>query len=222
MSGNEQNTNTNTNPVIKLVIGWVLFIVALLVFIFVIKPMNKKDNGLDNIKVEKNEESSTEGVSIVPMETDAYPELNQFITTFLNATTACDQQALQSMVTDPAVYDDMSTLQSRAKFLIEYNNIKCYTKKGPADNTFIVFVVTNTVLKDINTAPMDFMTFYVIQNESGYVINNGALSEEENNYIATIKKDADIQEIMKKISVYNDQAVENDEGLKAFYDMLGK
>ncbi len=222
MSEINQTEGSKSNPFIGLAFGWIFFIIAFLVFIFVIKPMNKKEDALDNVKLAESEEASTEGVSIVPMEVDAYPELNQFITTFLNATTACDQAALQSMVTDPTPYADMTTLQSRAQFLVEYNNIKCYTKKGPADNTFIVFVVTNTVLKDINTAPMDFMTFYVIQNESGYVINNGALSEEENNYIATIKKDADIQEIMKKISAYNDQAVENDEGLKAFYDMLGK
>ncbi len=227
-------------PAVKLVFAWVVFFLILFIFVNVVKkgapdkpdsqntgsgqPSQSVDIGSDDQTGESQPSSQggTEGSQItVPMDVNADPELNQFVADYLTAMTSCDQAALKAMVTDPSVYDDMSQLNARAQFIKGYINLKCYTKPGPAENTLVVFITTNTTLADIATAPMDFMTLY-IDTSAGYKINNYSQPDDVKAYISTLKSDSDIQKVMQDVETYNAMAMENDAGLRAFYDMLGQ
>lgn len=222
----------------KLVAAWVVFFLAMIIFVSVIKGHQtqkkpaKTDPASGTVATETSTDASgqpistdtdtTAGQITTPMVESQDETLNQFVATYLNAMTACDQAALQSMVTDPTVYNDMTALQARAQYIQAYNNMKCYVKAGPDANSQIVFVVTNTTIANVNTAPMDFMTLYIEITESGYKINNYTLSDDIKNYIETLKQDSDIQAVMHDIETYNSMAINNDAGLKAFYQMLGQ
>lgn len=230
-------------PVVKLAGAWFVFVLVLVLFISTVKKQNGKTPNKDTAVNQTGQEAqsgqpatdeagqpvtdssgnqaSSEQIT-TPMEVSADPDLNQFVADYLTALTACNADQLKTMVTDPTVYDDMSGLQARAQYIQSYINLKCYTKAGPTENTIVVFVVTNTTLANIATAPMDFMTLYIEKNGNGYVINNYTQSDDVKAYIETLKQDSDIQAVMRDIETYNSMAIENDAGLKAFYQMLGQ
>lgn len=222
-------------PVVKLLCAWILFFLILSVFISGVKKQDdgKHPNSTEDTKQTAqtstdeygqpvaNDESTTQQV-MTPMEVSSDPDLNQFIADYLTALTTCNGDALKAMVTDPSVYDDMSSLIARAQYIKGYINLKCYTKAGPVENSQIVFVVTNTTLANIATAPMDFMTLYIENTDTGYIINNYTQSDDVRNYIEALKQDGDIQAVMRDIETYNSMAIENDADLKAFYQMLGQ
>lgn len=227
-------------PAVKLLCAWVVFFLILFIFISVVKkgaadkpkvpgaePGSSAEGqayqGSEDIPPPDNAAQGTSGDAqiTVPLDVNADPELNQFVAEYLTAMTNCDQAALKSMVTDPSAYDDMSALQARAQFIKGYINLKCYTKQGPAENTLVVFVTTNTTLANIATAPMDFMTLY-IDTSAGYMINNYTQPDDVKAYINTLKRDSDIQKVMQDVDTYNTMAMENDADLRAFYEMLGQ
>lgn len=227
-------------PVLKLLGAWVVFVLVLVIFISTVKKQNDKTPGDNTVANQTGQEGqaatdetgqpvsdSSGGTTApeqitTPMQESADPDLNQFVADYLTAMTTCNAEALKQMVTDPTVYDDMSSLQARAQFIQAYINLKCYTKAGPVENSLIVFAVTNTTLANIATAPMDFMTLYIEKIETGYVINNYTQSDDVKAYIETLKQDSDIQAVMRDIETYNSMAIENDADLKAFYQMLGQ
>lgn len=225
-------------PIFKLMGAWAVFILVLVIFVSAIKKQDgktpKDDTASGKTKQqqtgtdwpgqtgEDSQDPASPPQITTPMEMSTDPELNQFVADYLTALTACNADVLKTMVTDPTVYDDMSGLLARAQFIQSYINLKCYTKAGPVENTLIVFVVTNTTLANIATAPMDFMTLYIEKTGTGYVINNYTQPDDVSAYIETLKQDSDIQAVMRDIETYNSMAVENDADLKAFYQMLGQ
>lgn len=228
-------------PVFKLLGAWIVFALVLVLFISTVKKQDDaktpKDDKTANQTGQPGQAATDEAGQPVtddsgnqtvpdqittPMEVSEDPGLNQFVADYLTALTACNAEQLKTMVTDPTVYDDMSGLQARAQFIQSYINLKCYTKAGPVENSLVVFAVTNTTLTNIATAPMDFMTLYVEKTETGYVINNFTQSDDVSAYIETLKRDSDIQAVMRDIETYNTMAIENDADLRAFYQMLGQ
>lgn len=228
------------SPTLKLIFAWTIFFALLFVFILVVRDDSKKDDKKTDSTTQENvsdtsvtnddEIGSTDakatnvdgGSTTVPMEVNAYPEVNALVNSYLTATVSCDAAILKSIVTNPAEFDDMTALQARAQFIQGYTNVQCYTKTGPETDSFVVFVVSNTTIANIATAPMDFMTLYVQKTENGYVINNNTLTDDITGYINSVKQDSDIQQVMQEVANYNTQAVESDADLKAFYEMLGQ
>lgn len=221
-------------PFVKLLGAWIIFILVLVLFISTVKKQGDQKSAADPVGQQTGQSATDEAGQAIPddttapqqvttpMEVSADPDLNQFVADYLTAMTTCNADALKTMVTDPTVYDDMSSLIARAQYIKAYINLKCYTKAGPVENSQIVFVVTNTTLANIATAPMDFMTLYIEKTETGYIINNYTQSDDVKAYIETLKQDSDIQAVMRDIETYNSMAIENDADLRAFYQMLGQ
>ncbi len=227
------------SPTLKLIFAWTIFFALLFVFILVVRDDSKKDDKKTDSTTQENvsdtsvtnddeigstdvKATNVDGSTTVPMEVNAYPEVNALVNSYLTATVSCDAAILKSIVTNPAEFDDMTALQARAQFIQGYTNVQCYTKTGPETDSFVVFVVSNTTIANIATAPMDFMTLYVQKTENGYVINNNTLTDDITGYINSVKQDSDIQQVMQEVTNYNTQAVANDADLKAFYEMLGQ
>ncbi len=228
------------SPALKLILAWTIFIILLIIFMLIVKGgADKKEqagstgeDGVEQVVTQDTQGDTTEIKSTgdtsvdtsvtVPMEVNAYPDINNLINAYLTATCTLDVASLKAVVTNPGEFDDMATLQARAQYITGYSNVQCYTKVGPEPDSFVVFVVSNMTIANVATAPMEFMTLYVIKTENGYLINNNILTDDITGYIANVKKDSDIQTVMLSVTEYNKQAMESDAGLKAFYDMLAQ
>jgi hypothetical protein len=188
-------------------------------FVNAAKQVTKEDKEavLDE-KVDVDEEHDT----MIPYEKDADEELNTFINNYFTAITSCDYLRLQDMVTDSSEYSDDESLKKKAEFITSYDNITIYTKEGLDEGSYIAFVVANLTIAGVNSSPYDIVTLYVVNGERGYMINNGTLSEDVQDYIEKVKGDADIQKVYKAVEKKNEELKEKDSSLQQFYDIISR
>lgn len=214
------------SPKLKLALGWSLFVLCLvLVYVLLGNPF-KKDETITsedkekvlNTEVDVEEEHDT----IIPYEKDADKELNAFIENYLKAITNCDNLALQDMVTDSNEYNDAKDLEKKAEFITAYDNITVYTKQGLDEGSYVAFVVANVTISGVNSTPYDIITLYIVNGARGYLINNGQLSKDTQDYIEKIKGDEDIQKIYRSVEKKNSELKEKDASLREFYDIISR
>jgi hypothetical protein len=215
------------SPKLKLTFGWSIFVLCCVLayalvglpFVNAAKQVTKEDKEavLDE-KVDVDEEHDT----MIPYEKDADEELNTFINNYFTAITSCDYLRLQDMVTDSSEYSDDESLKKKAEFITSYDNITIYTKEGLDEGSYIAFVVANLTIAGVNSSPYDIVTLYVVNGERGYMINNGTLSEDVQDYIEKVKGDADIQKVYKAVEKKNEELKEKDSSLQQFYDIISR
>lgn len=214
------------SPKLKLIFGWSLFVFCcILIYIFFgdrigpKKPITKEEKkAVLDVKIDTDQEHDT----IVPYQKDANKEINAFIEKYLNAITSCDNEALQDMVTNGSVYSDNEDLKKKAEFITGYDNITIYTKEGLDEGSYVVFVVANVKIAGVNSSPYDIITLYVVNGARGYLVNNGTLSDDANDYIQKIKGDEDIQKIYKSIEKKNKELKEKDSSLQEFFEIISR
>ena len=74
----------------------------------------------------------------------------------------------------------------------------------------------------MNSAPYDISMLYIVNGARGYLVNNGALSLDTQEYIEKVKGDKDIQKIYRSIEKENEKLKEEDQSLQEFFDIISK
>ncbi len=195
----------------RLLIMWAIFIpVVVVVAIFVFKNKDEvmEDMGLTKDKI---------------YEENAHPEINSLINGYFTAYAACDQLTLKNLVTDPSQYDDMTIVQKKAEVVTGYNNIKCYTVKGLADDAMVVYVVANISIANVVSTPLDMNpALYVVKKNNRYMVDNTALDKKTSDYIASLNSNQDIMDLMQMVKDDQQKCLSQDPTFKEFYDRLTK
>lgn len=201
-----------------LLFGWLLFILLVLLFYFYFKDDLSFFN--NDKKIEASADTSQGYQSAYSYETNANLDINSLIIEYFAALTVCDQAKLQSLVTDPSEFDDMSGYERRAQVLTRYSNINCYTLPGYDDNATLVYVTCNISIKDVTSTPLDISRFYVIKTDTGYLIQNDSLDAAITDYINQQTSSEDIQGIYKTVKDNIDQCIQNDPTFAEFYNKI--
>ena len=230
--------------VAPLVTCWILFAVLCVayVYFFFIKDTSKDKGNTGNTAVVQDTEqtgseaSSTEEVSADDVGKDNSVELDipenasykkcddtaitDVINAFLTAKVNCDQDGLKSCVLETENYDDMSKVNSAAEFIKEYKNVTCYVADGYDDNGKVVFVLSNLVIADVDSNPLNIESFYVAKQSDGtYKINENRSTGIES-YINNVIAKSDIQKIYAHVSDNVQYLYNNDPAFKDFYDKI--
>ena len=188
---------------------WAVFIIVLVFFGLMV--YKKKD-------VVEQDLSFTTRFSY---QTNANPDINALMITYLSAMAASDQDTLKSCVTDPSQFDNMATVQSQSKIITTYSNINCYTVEGMDENSTLCYVVANISIVSVESTPLDIMgPFYVVKKGNNYLIDNSMLGNEVNDYIEKVNRTADIQDLYKVVNENEEKCAEQDPAFKEFLDRL--
>lgn len=208
---------------LKLILGWSVFLLCcILSYVFVLHPSDKKNHKPEEVK-EQNVDIEDEHKTTVPYEKDAYPELNAFMEEYYSAMTSCNNQILQKMVTNPEIYNDAEALKKKAEFITDYSNITVYTKESIEEGNYVAYVVSTVTIAGVNSAIYDIEKYYIVNGERGYMINNGELSDEVSQYIATVTGDKDIQKVFQSVKDKNEELQAKDPSIQEqFYDIITK
>ena len=230
--------------VAPLVTCWILFAVLCVayVYFFFIKDTSKDKGNTGNTAVVQDTEqtgseaASTEEVSADDVGKDNSVELDipenasykkcddtaitDVINAFLTAKVNCDQDGLKSCVLETENYDDMSKVNSAAEFIKEYKNVTCYVADGYDDNGKVVFVLSNLVIADVDSNPLNIESFYVAKQSDGtYKINENRSTGIES-YINNVIAKSDIQKRYAHVSDNVQYLYNNDPAFKDFYDKI--
>ena len=188
---------------------WAVFIIVLVFFGLMV--YKKKD-------VVEQDLSFTTRFSY---QTNANPDINALMITYLSAMAASDQDTLKSCVTDPSQFDNMATVQSQSKIITTYSNINCYTVEGMDEESTLCYVVANISIVSVESTPLDIMgPFYVVKKGNNYLIDNSMLGNEVNDYIEKVNRTADIQDLYKVVKENEEKCAEQDPAFKEFLDRL--
>ena len=210
MSGESTNRRKKQLKMRKrLLIMWAIFIpVVIVVAIFVLKNKDEvmEDMGLKDAHI---------------YEENAIPEINQLMQDYYSAYAACDEMRLKALVVDPSQYDDMTIVQKKAEVVTGYNNITCYTIKGRAENTYVVYTIANISIANVVSTPLDMNpALYVVKKGNTYMVDNTALSKDVTDYIASLNQNADIKDLMQMVKDDQQRCAAQDETFRVFYDRL--
>lgn len=215
----------SVSPRLKLILGWSIFVLlCVLGYVLIGKPSGGGELTREDKEAVLEEDVSLdeEHDTIVPYEKNADEELNAFIKEYFDAIVACDHVALQDMVTDASQFRTADLLKKKAEYITGYDNITVYTKVGLDEGSYIAFVVSNITITGVNSSPYDITTLYIINGARGYLINNGALSLDTQEYIEKVKGDKDIQKIYRSVEKENNDLKEKDKSLQEFFDIISR
>ena len=229
------------SPKMKLIFAWCIFLILCVVLYFVVglpTSDRKKDKAVSTESVEKDkqQEVTQEQVSKeaseetaktddgeetdVSYEKNTDEDLNAFIKLYFSAMADCDNNVLQDMVIDASQFKNADSLKKKAQYIKGYDNITVYTKEGPEEGNYVVFVLMNLTIAGVNSSPYDIMTLFVVDGSHGFLIDNSNLVDERKSYIEQVKGDSDIQEIYRFVESKNEELRKEDPTLQAFYDTI--
>lgn len=193
-------------------------VVCVAITVVVALNANKKEVQKQAVGAEVvTEESSTE--MVIPeeaFEVNAYPEINSLIETYYTAMANGDIAIVESLNSYVSEKEKIHITEI-SKYIESYPQIDVYTKKGPVENSFLVYAYSHVKFLDYETAVPGMQTFYVCQNADGsYFINEGEEDETVLEYIRNITLQDDVIDLNNKVSVeYNDLCA-SDAALSAF------
>ncbi|MCR5627604.1 MAG: SH3 domain-containing protein [Lachnospiraceae bacterium] len=206
---------------------FVILIIVLVVFSVTRKKTSDKSEEPDTEQA--SEESSEETVNgsdeievpDVKLEQNTHEEINEFFTKYYQAMADGDIDTVASMWSN---LDDENKIrfQTKASFTESYDNLSCYTKPGPVDNSYIVFAYYEIKFNNIDTRAPGLSTFYVCTNDNGelYIQDMNSIPDNQKNYITAIANQSDVQDLLTEVDTLYTNNIESDPTLEAFMKSL--
>lgn len=163
-------------------------------------------------------EATTEAAN--ELQVNAYPTVNELVSKYFTAMASSDIDTLLQIV-NPLSEEEKTQIQQKKEYIEGYDNITCYTKIGPEENSYIVFVYYEIKFININTLVPGEIPLYICANEDGSLyIYNGELTPEVDSFIANIAAGQDIVDLISSIDTKFAEAQAADPDLKTFIDKL--
>lgn len=171
--------------------------------------------------------TSVNDISTVPQEPlleNAYPEVNAVVQQYF---TAMQNNDIATIMTLKNYVDSIETtkIEVKSHYVEAYENIVCYTKPGPFENSYIVYVSYDVRMYDWDVVAPSLQTLLVCTNEDGSLyLYSGDFDENIAAYISSISSQTDVVDLITKVDTqYNevlDANVEFAEYMNALNQMI--
>lgn len=162
-------------------------------------------------------ETEVAKAELEPLQKDANKKVNKLIKSYLNAKLKDDIEAFKPLVNDASLLDT-ADIKRQTKYIEDYDNITCYTQKGPEEGSFIVYAYHEVKFKSIDTLAPAMNEFYVKTNESGEpYIYLGVVDSETDKYLGEVRNSEEVMELIFDVNDKLQKVVNNDSALSDFY-----
>ena len=146
------------------------------------------------------------------LEYDAYPEINELLTSFLNAKLD-STNTFEDLVLN-ATLIDIESYQKKTEYIKAYHNIHCYTKKGINEIDFVVYLVYEAELPTIQTYAPSIEELYITKDQSERLwIYFGE-------FLKQMREQSDVSELIESVNQSFQEALEEDSALNEFFQNL--
>ncbi len=207
----------------KILVVVAVFVVAIVAAILITNNLaNKNQTSGEAVLADATNEAAVQNYEIPndEMEKDAYPEINELMKKYYTAAAAGDVDTVATLRTG---IDDKEkiTIQKKSEYINSYPSITCYTKKGPIEDSFLVYVYYEVVLEGFEERIPALNVWYVCKNESGsYYINEELQDESVTEYCKVISVQDDVVDLSNTINVKFNEIMASNEELALFMDEL--
>lgn len=148
--------------------------------------------------------STEASVEILPeevaLEENSNSDLFTLIATYYNAYANGDVETIRS-ITNYLDETDTIKIPEMSQYIESYPEITIYTKPGPADKSYLVYVYFQMTVLGFEERISGMESFYVCTDESGNLyMNTGEVSEEEVEYIRKVSLQDDVAELSNRVT----------------------
>lgn len=190
------------------------------------KTKSKKSDTTANVNTDSKKVEGTVTNSPSPVDSElkanAYPEINELIKNYYAALLKCDINEFAKVVTDTSTIN-IETIRQEVGNIEEYKNIECYTKLGPVEGSYVVYVYSELKLLNINTLAPGMKRLYVCTAEDGKLyVFTGQLDDTTNQYLADTSKDQKVQDLVNSVNQKFQSAISSDPDLYEFNKNLNE
>ncbi len=185
---------------------------------------NKKDAEQQGDVAANSTLEETTDVYVVPevaLQENTIPEITELIDNYYTAQAEGDVDTIRSLVSDIEESEVLRIVET-SKYVENYPSLEIYTKAGPVDNTYIVYVCSELKFTDYDDLFPGMKVFYVCVDENGqYYINESEEgSDNELTYIREVTLQDDVVDLNNKVAAaYNDMVAENPELAQFILDL---
>ncbi len=150
------------------------------------------------------------------LEENSHASINRLVEKYCECIASGDVETLETIV-DVLPEEEKVKIQERSAFIEAYENVSCYTKNGPVDDSYIVFVCFDMKLININTLAPDILCLYVSPKvDDKRVIHYGEIDESIQAYVVELEQDPEVQALYDDVRTRYQEALESDEMLAEF------
>lgn len=197
-----------------------LFAAAVVLVIGIVLAVNSSDKKTPEAVPEESAESQAlpEEAEEEPnvLEENSHASINRLVEKYCECIASGDVETLESIV-DVLPEEEKIKIQERSAFIEAYENVSCYTKNGPVEDSYIVFVCFDMKLININTLAPDILCLYVSPKvDDKRVIHYGEIDESIQAYVAELEQDPEVQALYDDVRTRYQEALEQDEMLAEF------
>lgn len=169
---------------------------------------------------ENTEEATETTVPEEALEENAYPEVNQLIADYFQAMADGDVEKIQQLK-DGNDENELIRIQKKSVYVEQYENLNCYTKKGPEEGSFVVYASYEVKFSNMERLVPGMNALYVRQKEDGsYYIDGQELDDETYEFIEALSLQDDVRELNNKVQVAYNDAVTEDAQLAAYLQAM--
>lgn len=151
----------------KYIILAVLFLALIIVLVSLMSGEDKKKK---EETTSKEPESAIETQVGDTLEVDAYPEVNALVTKYLSAWAASDVDMLATLVQPLDKEAELEEIALNKDYIESMNNIKCYTKPGPVEDSYIVYAYYEMKFNGPDTYAPGLVNLFVFKEKEEYFI----------------------------------------------------
>ena len=207
--------------------NYIIVLVILLVAIVTLARscgQNTTKENTEDVQQEQTEqtdqsEEAAETEEPNELEENTHSSVERLVGKYLDCIVNGDTDALSEIV-DELSDSDKEEVQKLSKAYESYSNLQCYTKKGPEDDSYIVFVCCDMKITGVETlAPYISCLYVSAKDDSGnrYIrYNNVEEDQELQAYVQELEQDPEVKSLYDDVNTRYQEALESDAALSEF------
>lgn len=153
------------------------------------------------------------------LEENSHSSVERLVVKYLDCTVSGDADALADVV-DELSDEDREEIKKLSRAYEAYDNLQCYTKKGPVEDSYIVFICCDMKITGVETlAPYISCLYVTAKDESGNRYIRYANVEEDQElqaYVEELEQDPEVQALYDDVNARYQEALESDAALAEF------
>lgn len=190
--------------------------VAIMVSTMIGKNPNTNEVAAAVMETESSTEPETLTVPDEPLEEDAYPEVNNVVKQYYQAMADGDIATLHTIMTGLDEKEEIK-IAKKSEYVESYPTVTCYTKKGPIEDSYIVYAYYEVKLVDFENLTPGMNALYLCKNESGaYYINGETQDDKIIAYCEMVSSQDDVVDLVNTVQVKYNELKSTDAELSQF------
>ncbi len=170
--------------------------------------------------IETEVETVTANSADNPLIADQYPEVNELVMTYLNALANGDVDTYGSITNNMTDITKIRVTEL-GKYIESFPAYNVFTKIGPAEGSYIVFVAVRAQLTGLEELMPGIYNLYICSDENGKLyINEDTVTDEEQSYIEAVNADSRVADLQQDFNEEYEALLKDNENVRKYIELM--